>query len=167
MHPFYELMPNRWGNLMRRYYAYCTLLDTGEMRKFCPKAAPTVIARLTGYRVAFTYYGPRDIGGGCNLEHAPGHEIYGLVYELSDEEYDELDRISGVDRGYYHRVDLTLTTVDGDTITASTYVMPNPGGPFRPTTAYTRPILAGAEALNLPPDYQGELQETVRAATGS
>ncbi len=152
---------------MPRYFAYCTLLDTEEMRKFCPNAAATVVARLVGYRVAFAHYGVTDPGGGCNLDETPDHEIYGLIYELSDDEYDELDRISGVDRGYYRRVDLTLATGDGSEIDASTYIMPSPGGPFRPTTAYTRPILAGAAALNLPSDYLAELAATVRAATGS
>ncbi len=152
---------------MPRYFAYCTLLDTEEMRKFCPTASPTVVAHLSGYRVAFAHYGPEETGGGCNLDEAPGHLIHGLVYELSDEEYDELDRISGVDRGYYKRVEFTVTDNDDRRIKASTYVMPNPGEPFQPTTTYTRPILAGAAALDLPSDYQAELNETVRAATGT
>ncbi len=151
---------------MPRYFAYCTLLDTEEMRKFCPNASPTVVARLSGYRVAFAHYGMDDPGGGCNLDEETGHEIYGLVYEMSDEEYDQLDRISGVDRGYYQRVELALVADDGE-LTASTYIMPNPGGRFQPTKAYTRPILAGAAALSLPAGYQAELNETVRAATGT
>ncbi len=151
---------------MPRYFAYCTLLDTAEMKRFCPHAEPTVVARLTGYRVVFDHYGEDQLGGGCNLHEDAGHEIYGLVYDLSDEEFDELDRISGVDRGYYERVPFTVTTVDGGEISAATYVMPNPGAPFRPTTAYTRPILAGAAALDLPSGYQTELAGAVHAATG-
>jgi gamma-glutamylcyclotransferase (GGCT)/AIG2-like uncharacterized protein YtfP len=150
---------------MPRYFAYCTLLDTNEMRKFCPNASPTVVARLNGYRVTFDRYGKDESSGGCNLAEHPGHEIHGLIYELSDEEYDQLDRISGVDRGFYRRIELMLTTTDGNEIDATTYVMPNPGGPFRPTSDYTRPILAGAAALNLPKGYLAELTETVRSAT--
>ncbi|MGA7671065.1 MAG: gamma-glutamylcyclotransferase family protein [Nitrolancea sp.] len=151
---------------MPRYFAYCTLLDSEEMRRFCPNARPTLVARLGGYRVAFAHYGVDQPGGGCNLEVAPGHQIYGMVYDLSDEEYDELDRISGVDRGYYERVEFTVYG-DDDELSATTYVMPHPGGPFQPTSAYVRPILAGAAALHLPADYQAELAETVRAATGT
>ena len=151
---------------MPRYFAYCTLLDTDEMRRFCPHAEPTVVARLSGYRVAFAHYGSDQPGGGCNLDADAGHQIYGLVYELSDAEYDELDRISGVDRGYYKRVAFTVTSDDG-ALDVTTYVMPHPGGSFQPTTAYVRPILAGAAALNLPSEYQAALTETVRAATGT
>lgn len=152
---------------MPRYFAYCTLLDTNEMRKFCPNARPTVVAKLVGHRVSFAYYGPDNPGGGCNLDVVPEHEILGLVYEMTDEEYDQLDKISGVDRGYYHRVDLTLTSSQGSEITASTYVMPNPGGPFQPSQAYTQPILAGAKALELPESYRAELEETVRSASSN
>jgi gamma-glutamylcyclotransferase (GGCT)/AIG2-like uncharacterized protein YtfP len=149
---------------MMRYFAYCTLLDTAEMRKFCPTATPTVVARLNGYRVAFARYGAGSSGGGCNLETESGHEILGLVYELSEAEFDQLDRISGVDRGYYERVEFTVTTESGDEIAVYTYVIPASGGPFHPTVAYTRPILAGATALNLPDAYIAELEQTVRAA---
>lgn len=134
------------------------------MHRFCPQAEPTVIAIATGYRVSFRHYGPDESGGGCNLEEDAGHRIHGLVYELSDAEYDELDRISGVDRDYYRRVEIRLTSTDGE-MTASTYIMPNPGDAFRPSAGYVRPILAGAAVLNLSADYQAELQETVRVAT--
>ncbi len=150
---------------MPRYFAYCTLLDTEEMRRFCPNAWPGIVARLNGYRVSFAHYAVDQPGGGCNLEVAPEHRIYGLIYDLSDEEYDELDRISGVDRGYYERVVFTVMSDDG-ALDATTYVMPHPGGPFQPTATYVRPILSGAAALNLPDEYQSELGETVRAATG-
>ena len=151
---------------MPRYFAYCTLLDTEEMKRFCPHAQPAVVARLTGYRVAFDQYGADQLGGGCNLHQEAGHEIFGLVYDLSDEEFDELDRISGVDRGYYERVPFIVSRGDGGEVLAATYVMPHPGGPFRPTSAYTRPILAGAAALDLPTGYQSELTDIVHAATG-
>ena len=93
-----------------RYFAYCTLLDLAEMRKFCPGAEPTVVASLSGYRVVFGRYPAGSEGGGCQLEAAPGHEIYGLIYELSADEFDQLDRISGVDRGYYKRVGFIVST---------------------------------------------------------
>ncbi len=151
---------------MPRYFAYCTLLDTEEMKRFCPNAQPVVVARLSGQRVAFDHYGADQLGGGCNLHEEAGHQLYGLVYDLSDEEFDELDRISGVDRGYYERVPFIVTRGDGGEISAATYVMPKPGGPFRPTSAYTRPILTGAAALDLPSDYLTELRDIVRAAIG-
>jgi hypothetical protein len=96
-----------------RYFAYCTLLDTAEMREFCPTAKPAMVARLSGY---------------------------------------------------YERVGFTVTADNGDKIAAFTYVIPATGGPFRPTAAYMRPILAGAAALNLPPAYIAELEQTVQAA---
>jgi len=147
-----------------RYFAYCTLLDLGEMRKFCPGAEPTVVASLSGYRVVFGRYPAGSEGGGCQLEAAPGHEIYGLIYELSADEFNQLDRISGVDRGYYKRVGFIVATPTGSGIDVFTYVIPNSAGPFRPTAAYVRPILVGAKALELPAAYVTELEATVQAA---
>ena len=147
-----------------RYFAYCTLLDTNEMQKFCPGAQPTVVASLSGYRVVFGRYLADGDGGGCQLEAAPGHEIYGLIYELSADEFDQLDRISGVDRGYYKRVGFIASTPTGTGIDVFTYIIPNSAGPFHPTAAYVRPILAGARALELPADYVAELEATVQAA---
>ena len=119
---------------------------------------------MTGYRVVFASHGGGSSGGGCNLEAEGDHEILGLIYELSDEEFDQLDRISGVDRGYCQRVGFTVTAENGGEISAFTYVIPASAGLFRPTAAYTRPILAGAYSLKLPSDYIAELEQTVRVA---
>jgi hypothetical protein len=44
-------------------------------------------------------------------------------------------------------------------------VIPTPGGPFQPTAAYVRPILAGALELGLPNDYVATLDALVRDST--
>lgn len=151
---------------MIRYFAYCTLLDVEEMRRFVPEATPTVTARLEGYRVRFAGYGS---GGGCDLERESGHIIYGLVYELTDEQTAQLDDISGVGSGAYRRQDVTvgLSDDDNESLPAITYVIPNPVVPFRPAPEYTRPILAGARHLQFPDDYVAELEGMVRRALAS
>ncbi|HLI51582.1 MAG TPA: gamma-glutamylcyclotransferase family protein [Thermomicrobiaceae bacterium] len=146
---------------MVRYFAYCTLLDVNEMRRFVPEATPTITARLEGYRVRFAGHGS---GGGCDLEVAPGHVIHGLIYELTDEEAVQLDDISGVGKGAYRRLDISVRTDAGETVTAVTYVIPNPVVPFRPSPEYTRPILAGARYLRLPDGYVAELEALVQLA---
>jgi hypothetical protein len=119
---------------------------------------------LSGYRVVFGRYPVGSEGGGCQLEAAPGHEMYGLIYDLSADEFDQLDRISGVDRGYYKRVGFIVATPTGGGIDVFTYVIPDSAGPFRPTSAYVRPILAGAKALKLPAAYVAEMEAMVQAA---
>lgn len=146
------------------YYAYCTLLDMGEMHKYCPGAQPTEIASLSGFRVAFARYGTGDSAGGCNLQEAKEEKVLGLLYNLSPDELRHLDSVAGVDKGSYAKIDIQVTAKDGSTIDAITYVVPKPLGPFRPSATYTRPILTGARALSLSPAYIKKLEDIIEAA---
>jgi hypothetical protein len=146
------------------YYAYCTLLDVDEMRKYCPSAEPAGIAQLSGYRVDFATYGAGSSGGGCNLEEADDEIVLGLLYHMSCEAMAALDSVAGVDKGYYEQIDVAVGSLDGKELPAITYAIPAPGGPFQPTVAYTRPILVGARALELPRAYIEKLETIIRTA---
>lgn len=149
--------------MAQRYLAYCTLLDQEEMRRFCPGARPGEVGRVTGWRVGFGSYGDAGPGGGCHLYPEPDHRVYGLLYELNDDEMTALDTISGVDTGYYSKLALDVEVATGSTMPAITYVIPAPG-PFRPSEAYTAPILRGARDLALPEEYIRELETAIAAA---
>jgi gamma-glutamylcyclotransferase (GGCT)/AIG2-like uncharacterized protein YtfP len=146
------------------YFAYCTLLDEAEMRRFVPTARIGAIGRVSGQRVVFERHGPGVETGGCNLSPAAGQTVHGVLYDLTDDEFAQLDAVSGVDRGLYERVAVAVETNTG-MADAETYIIPNPGGPFQPTAAYTRPILVGARALGLPGNYVTELEVMVEEAT--
>jgi gamma-glutamylcyclotransferase (GGCT)/AIG2-like uncharacterized protein YtfP len=148
-----------------RYFAYCTLLDREEMGKFCPGAVAGDTGTISGWRVGFAAYDRANNRGGCQLIAEPGHEVYGILYELSDAEMTELDRISGVPDGFYQRIDVTVTTSDHQQIPAITYIIPNPEGSFQPSATYTRPIKVGARAVGLPDDYVAELEQAISAAS--
>jgi len=147
-----------------RYFAYCTLLDIDEMHKYCPSADPTEVASLPGYRIAFARYGQGASGGGCNLQEAEEEEVLGLLFSLSPRELQALDSIAGVPKGYYKKIDVSVIAQDGGNLSAITYVVPEPLGPFQPSPAYTRPILTGAKALQLPPEYLKKLEGIIGAA---
>lgn len=149
-----------------RYFAYCTLLDRDEMRRFCPTARPAGVGRISGYRVEFAGYAADGARGGCQLVVEDGHEVIGLIYELSAAEADHLDEISGVGQGFYQRIDVMveMQAEGGAALLATTYAIPHPVAGFRPSAEYVRPILAGARALRLPEAYIAELEATVAAA---
>jgi gamma-glutamylcyclotransferase (GGCT)/AIG2-like uncharacterized protein YtfP len=144
------------------YFAYCTLLDQDEMRKHCPGAEAREIGRISGWRVTFAAYA--DGRGGCQLVAESEHEVWGLLYELSDAEQAGLDTISGVPQGFYRQIEVEVLTETGSSVPAVTYIIPNPIGVFRPSEEYTRPILTGARALKLPTGYLADLEATVAAA---
>ncbi len=66
--------------------------------------------------------------------------------------------------GLYERFAVQVMTDAGE-IAAETYVIPNSGGPFKPSAAYVRPILAGARQLGLPRDYIAALDALIHEAT--
>ena len=135
------------------------------MHKFCPAARPVGIGRLDGYRLTFATYMPSSTaGGGCQLEAEIGGEILGVLYELTDVDAANLDIVSGVDKGYYAQLSVAIETLEGRVVPAVTYIIPHPGGPFRPSPAYVRPILAGARAVGLPERYVEGLETNVQAA---
>lgn len=145
------------------YFAYCTLLDAEEMARYCPAARATEVGWVVDRRVTFETHRSGATTGGCNLRPAPGRRLYGVLYEVSDAELAGLDAISGVPSGNYRHLPLTVTTAAGERA-ALTYEIPRPGGPFAPSPAYTRPILAGARALALPADYIAELERVIAGA---
>jgi hypothetical protein len=143
------------------YFGYCTLLDAQEMRRLCPSAKPIGLARLVGYRLCFSTFADAPTQGACNLERVTGHEMWGLLCDMDEEEYDALDLKAGVDKGYLRRIEITVTTEGDEERTVTTYANPPPAGPYRPSAEYTRPILAGAKALALPAAYVEELEHIV------
>lgn len=149
---------------MRRYFAYCTLLDRDEMRRFCPDAQATETGTIVGWRVTFASHGLGGSGGGCHLVSEPEHVVHGLLYEMDDATLDQLDAISGVGQGLYRQIDVTVTTTTGKTVDAITYLIPNATGAFNPSADYVRPILAGARATGLPAGYVAEIDALVEAA---
>ena len=146
---------------MVRYFAYCTLLDVEEMRRFCADARPEMTGTITGWNVGFARHSAE--GGGCQLLPAPGGTVHGLLYEMPGDALERLDAISGVPTGLYARIDVEVVTANG-VVPAITYVIPSPLGPFAPSPAYVRPILEGARALDLPADYIATLEAAIRGA---
>ncbi|HYI15936.1 MAG TPA: gamma-glutamylcyclotransferase [Thermomicrobiales bacterium] len=146
------------------YFAYCTLLEEAEMQRFVPTTRRGAIGQISRQRVVFERHGPELETGGCNLSPAEGQTVYGVLYDLTDDEFAQLDGISGIDRGLYERFAVEVMTDAGE-VAAETYVIPNPGGPFKPTAAYVRPILAGARDLGLPAVYVAALDALISEST--
>ena len=146
------------------YFGYCTMLESAEMHRLCPGSRALGVYQLVGYKMRFSAFHDSPSQGSCDLDVAAGHQMWGLLYDMVPAEYDALDLMAGVDEGYLQRIDINVTNEVGETRAATTYRSPNPGGPFKPTSAYTRPILAGARELSLPTKYIQELDDTVNAA---
>ena len=77
------------------YFAYGSNLDSEQMKRRCPQMVPVGLAALRDHRLAFPRTS-RDWGGGvASPVLAHGHDLWGYVYDLDDEDVAALDRYEG------------------------------------------------------------------------
>ena len=146
------------------YFAYGTLLDINGMKRYCPSAKPLGVMSLKGYRMGFALCGADPSVGGCTLVEDATNTMYGVLYSLPAKELADLAAASGVDRGLWATIKITLTDEKGQKVPANTLTIPDPAGPYRPPETYTTPIMVGAKAWPLPATYIKQLEGIIRDA---
>jgi gamma-glutamylcyclotransferase (GGCT)/AIG2-like uncharacterized protein YtfP len=113
---------------MPLYFAYGSNLDVAQMKERCPSSDPLGVARLSGYRLAFSRYSRTRGCGVADIVTQAGAEVWGLVYELSESDLTgSLDRYEGYPRNYTRMV-LPVELVDAGGLEAWVYsVVDTPG----------------------------------------
>ncbi len=144
------------------YFGFGSNLDIDRLRIHCPSAELASIARLAGYRLAFTLESKRNwLGGVADILDAPDAEVWGALWSIDHGESEELDRQEGLfrDPPAYRRLAIEVATPDGDLVACRSYrvVTPNLEG-YAPSPAYKETLLRGARALGLPAAYIAVLE---------
>ena len=107
------------------YFAYGSNLDPGTFlgrRQMQP--LETRIGVLRGFELRFDLpVGPGERGV-ANVAASPGADVWGALYHLTHADAERLDRTEGVDRGFYHRLEIEVQTGDGVVLAAFTYRSP-------------------------------------------
>ena len=149
------------------YFSYGSNLDPDQMRERCPAFRVAGLAALHDYQLVFPLYSYRWDGGVASVQLHHGDTVWGVVYELTDEDLAALDgfegyRGSGNQHNLYERqvvmVDLTRPD-DGSVprrVRAVTY-FPRRSNPSPPTRRYLDTILRGARQHRLPEEYVEKL----------
>lgn len=148
---------------MKHYFAYGTLLDLESMQSITPSAKSLGTMKLDGYRMGFAKCHDGN-SGGCTLVEEEGGVLYGIQYEMSDEDLATLDKAAGVDKDLWRHRPVAITDQDGNIFSSSTYFIPNPSGPEAPTDDYVRPILNGLATLPVPLDYIEKMKTIIKKA---
>jgi hypothetical protein len=148
------------------YFAYGSNMDLGQLRGRCPSAQFVAIAKLQHHRLAFTRYAKDRGCATCDALPQAGKEVWGVVFELSEADFKNLDRHEGFVPGRplaansYVRVQRRVCC-DGDeakpalvclyfAIRQETVSLPN--------AAYKKQLVDGAKYWHLPKSYQAELR---------
>lgn len=148
---------------MKFYFAYGTLLGEKAMRDFAPSAKPVGVMRLEGYELGF---GETHVAGkgGCWLRPVDGGSVYGVQYELSDEDMERMDKASGIPEGLWAHLPVRLLDETGNRVESNTYTIPGTPPAFTPGDDYLGKIKAGLETTRLPADYVRKVEQTLEDA---
>ena len=146
------------------YFAYGSNLDWSQMRERCPSARFVAVAKLKGHRLAFTR---RSTGRGCGVADAvsdPGHDVWGVVYEIDQRDVGSLDQSEGFApgraRNSYVREERHVYAEGDDQrpLITSIYFAIKEDNPPLPNAEYKRLIVDGAKFWHLPQGYIAELE---------
>jgi gamma-glutamylcyclotransferase len=132
------------------YFAYGSNMDPRMMQRNCPGASLIGQGRLEGYRVEFNVYSDRWRGGAANIEPDPDGHVWGVVYEVSEDELDALDTYVGHPT-FYRREDVDIE-VGGEVVPCLTYRVAHQKGYVRPTDEYMARIRQAIRTRGLPPE---------------
>lgn len=148
------------------YFGYGSNLLGSRLRESCPSAVFVGVARLPGYRLAFTRRSVRWGGGVADIVEAPADaEVWGAVWRIPVDERPALDRQEGLhlDPPHYRRIEVTVTTPDGALLECLAYqVATREAAHIAPSSAYLGTMMRGAEEVGLPAGYVAAMEAVAR-----
>ena len=121
-------------------------------------------AMLENYRLCFNLaIGPGERGV-ANLESQAGARTWGVLYLITVEQSEHLDRTEGVPRSGYRRVPVSAIVDGSEQIGAFTYQSDRISLGRKPSPRYIGLLIEGAVQHGLPPGYLGYLRSFELAA---
>jgi gamma-glutamylcyclotransferase (GGCT)/AIG2-like uncharacterized protein YtfP len=149
------------------YFAFGSNLNPVQMAQRCPGHVVVGLAMLRDHKLVFPLTSSDWGGGVAGVHVAHGSNVWGVVYELTDEHVAALDRYEGFrapgdDHNLYERerVWVELTRPDDGSIprrVRAEYYVPRVTNPSPPSRRYLDAILEGARHHRLPDEYLATL----------
>lgn len=135
------------------YFAYGSNMSQQQMSKRCSSARLIGSGVLKNHKLDFTISAPeRWGGGGCaDVVYKEGSEVWGLVYQLSQVDIENLDNAEGP---RYRRKLVSIDVADIPNLEAFVYEVVDKA-PFKsPDQNYLDIIKQAASEYNFPMSYQ-------------
>ena len=140
------------------YFAYGSNMDPGQMKARCNQSDVIGIAVLQDHELCFPRMSKNRKCGVSSVIPNAGKHTWGVVYKLTPEDADELDRHEGFNirrdasLNSYNKVEISVLMNDVATA-VSTYIATPQDNPPLPSVAYLTHIRQGARHHKLPDDY--------------
>ena len=134
----------------------------------CPGARPLGPARLDGFLLRFCWDSPGWGGGVADVQPSTGDHVWGVLWDITDDDEVSLDAYEGVADGVYEKRTVTVAH-EGGSSEAFLYTMTPDRAEKQPSGRYVNALMRGAKAYGIPEDYLDRLRaltEQARAARG-
>lgn len=139
------------------YFAYGSNMDQDQMRERCPNSILIRKAVLKNYKLDFLEYSPRWQGGCADVIPDNKSEVWGLLYEVSKSDIQELDKFEG-NPDFYRRYTMQVE-LDGIETEAEVYTLVTKKSFIKPTLRYFNIITDTARLYGFPSNYQNRLKQ--------
>ena len=138
------------------YFAYGSNLHWPQMQKRCPSSRFVCAARLPGYQFGITRHSRLRDCGTANVFPVIGKDVWGAVYDVSD---DDLMVMDGFEDGYRREI-LAVDPLGAgrQPIQVLVYLAEIEKPVPLPSAEYKRLILQGAKRWQLPASYLAMLE---------
>jgi gamma-glutamylcyclotransferase (GGCT)/AIG2-like uncharacterized protein YtfP len=140
-----------------RYFAYGSNMDWQQMQRRCPSAKFVCVARLADYHFAIARHSRLRRCGTATIVAQRGSEVWGIVYDVNNEDLLALDAFED---GYRREKVLVTPLNDGhEPVQTLIYIADKEESVPLPNASYKRHILDGARHWQLPPSYRAMLEQ--------
>ncbi len=145
------------------YFSYGSNMNLKQMRERCPEHKKIGIGYMPDAEICFPSFYESWNGGVAGYKNSPGSKMWGVLFELSQSDLDNLR----VFEGYVHGREAHLNAYnevvidvhhETEKVQCMTYEVLVTGN-FRPSLRYLQTIIQGAEDNNLPEEYIAGLSQ--------
>jgi gamma-glutamylcyclotransferase len=147
------------------YFAYGSNMARDVIARLSPHHRFLGVACLADHRLAFTRRSVKTGSGVADIVQAPGQTVWGVLYEITDDELAAIDRKEG--HGWaYTRITLPVRLeADGSERSAVTYtVRSKMSTELPPSKQYLGRIIVAARDRGLPDQYINQIEAIQTAA---
>jgi len=151
-----------------KYFAYGSNMLEERLRSPTRVPGATFLATgsVRGYRLRF-HKKSNDESGKCDIvkTDSVADTVYGVVFEVPDNQLEALNRAEGVGQGYHHDYNIPVRLADGTETRMLAYIADSNAidDDLLPYVWYHRLVIAGAEQHRLPGDYIAALQAVLHS----
>ncbi len=126
-------------------------MDARHMLERVPGASVVGPARLDGYRLEFNVYSSEWDGGAANLEPDDDGRVWGVLWEVPDDQLSGLDAYEG-HPVFFRREEVTVQG-PSEPVRAWTFRVAHQDRSYvRPTDAYVQLLRSAIRVQGLPPE---------------